>query len=219
MKKRNIVLVLMVCVVIAFCGCDSAKPSTEQPVTTTSVVDVTTTNLTTVPTTETTSVSEEPALNTTLFDDIGRSFEQLSEQYGEVSLAFYDEGGPIYRFENGESFYSFDGFYEVEGGYGSIPLTEDGYWDLSVAPIPEADDVCTGIYYATASTVFTELAEPMEAAALAQQYHLGELDAGQSLMTAQYIVAFEMDGYRLRMVCEDDTYTVRPDPYVHIQAV
>jgi len=215
MKKRLIVFVLTVCFAIAFCGCDVTEPSPDARVTTTTVAAPTTAS-----TTGTTLVNEAPVLNTALFDAIGMTFARLSEQYGEVSLAFYEEGGPVYYFENsGPLFFSFNGFYEVEGGYDAIPLTEDGYWDLSAAPIPEDDDMCTGVYYAAASMVFTELAEPMEATDLAKLYRLGEPNLGQSLMTQQYNASFEVDGYDIRVLCEDDTYIVRPDVYVHITPV
>ncbi len=200
MKNLCRILLSAMLLMMSFCGCG------EQPTSVLSPNENTTTGMT-----------EEPAINTALFGEIGKTYSQLVEAYGEVTHVFYDEGAPIYRFEQTDWFYSFEGFCEVEGGYESIPLTEDGYWELSDAPFPADYERCTGIYYAAASDLFVGLSEATESGALAEKYRLDPPRTNVSFMTSQCFATFVVDSYYVSVECKDETYIVEPDAFVRIQ--
>ena len=119
MKKLALLTLTLAMLFSLLCGCaDKQKqPENSEPTATETepVTEPATEAPTEAPTEPTTEAPTEPEglqLNMDLLNDVGRTFDELTEKYGEITVYGRPHGGFGYRFKNGydKTF----GFYGID---------------------------------------------------------------------------------------------------------
>ena len=186
---------LAMCVGI-FSGCQANNPepqSGNDP--TTTVAATTTTEMTT--TTEATTTTTEPAVVYTVNEDrlaeIGKTFAELKEQYGEVTSSLYDSGGKIYYLQNSNCAY---------------------FFGEAVGQTFDETKVCKEIIHLQAAQLFKGLTETVSDTEFAEMYGLEHLGSEQREFYADdYMSEFRYGDYEI-LIHANDNYQIGPDSLI-----
>ncbi len=188
---------LAVCVGI-FSGCQASNPTPQSgDAPTTTVAATTTTEMTT--TTEATTTTTEPAvvytINENRLAEIGKTFAEIKELYGDSPIGWNYNGGKIYAFEEAGCSYYFG--------------VQD---DRSVPPAEDA--ICQTIYRMYLHQLFNGLTETVSDTEFAEMYDLEHLWSEQKeFYNKDYMCKFLYGEYVI-LIHANENHQIGPDVVV-----
>ncbi len=191
----TIALSLLLCVT-TLSACQPSKPDPQSGNDTATTTTEATTTTTDTATTTTTAPADEFTINEDRLSEIGKTFAELKEQYGEVADDYWYLGGKLYRFQESVCSYLFEN--PAEWG---APPTDDAQ--------------CKEIFRLRADQLFNGLAEAVSAADLAEMYgleHLWSKDYGDNTDYAhqRYMSKFRYNDYAIAITTQED-FQIGPD--------
>lgn len=217
MKKPALFALIFVLLFSLLCGCaDKQKqPENTEPTTTeTEPATQAPTEAPTEPATEAPTQPEGLQLNMDLLSNIGRTFDQLTEKYGEVTGFGRRHGGYDYQFKNGLGktfcFYGID----VEGTEEDFPdnfyqkiyiddpstIFSDGlYHDErgNFIPIPKKDAQCLGIEDINARHIFINAPDTITIYDIQKMKDIAYFDTGEEELYGGYCTSFVYDNINI----------------------
>ncbi|MCI8590046.1 MAG: hypothetical protein HFE77_04975 [Clostridiales bacterium] len=225
MKKFLCFTLLCALFLTLLCGCsdkDKQTENTEPDTTATEPATEPSTETPTAPPTEpTTEAPTEPEglqLNMDLLNDIGLTYDQLTEKYGELIKYNSPHGGYAYNFKNGHGSYNFYGadvliansaytyynkLYITKQNniyYNHIPNDDQG----DFIPIPKEDAECCSIEDIKATDIFVNVTDTVlisdikniDGMIVKSDTHEHALDFDPPTPGApKYVSSFQLKGY------------------------
>ncbi len=196
LKMMMIMAVTLVLCVSLLSGCQQSGIGSggNDPTTTTQAA----TTITEAPTTtEATTTTTEPAVVYTVNEDrlaeIGRTFAELEEQYGEVTSSLYDSGGKIYYLQNSNCAY---------------------FFGEAVGQTFDETKVCKEIIHLQAAQLFNGLTETVSNTEFAEMYGLEHLWTEQKeFYNDNYMSKFLYGEYEL-LIYANENYQIGPDSLI-----
>jgi len=166
-KKHSQSFLLFALLISLLCGCaDKQKqPANTEPTATEPVTEPATQAPTEAPTEPATEAPTQPEglqLNMDLLNDVGRTYDELTEKYGELTKIDSLHGGLSYQFENGFGIYNFslDSSWNAHPLYiqdpDTHPLRDQLFEDKQgkYIPLPKEDAKCCSIEDIIATELF-----------------------------------------------------------------
>ena len=223
MKKFALWTLTLVLLFSLLCGCaDKQKqPANTEPTATEPVTEPATQAPTEAPTEPTTEAPTQPEglqLNMDLLNDVGRTYDELTEKYGELTKYCSPHGGYAYNYQNGYGSYNFYGadvlientaynYYRKlyittsnNVNYDHVPYDEEG----DFIPLPKEDAKCcsiediiaTELFITSDDTILISDIKNIDGMTVASETHEHALDFDPPTIGApKYVTSFTLKGY------------------------